>query len=394
MNSELKKMNRTMNVILLFLVTALYFTSYYIFAPILPLYIDFLGGDERVVGLLVGLLSAAAVIFKVVCGRLVRRKGSPFVLRLGLVIIAVVPALYIPKFGFSFLGVVRIINALGMAGFIMGSQSLLASFAQPHNRGMLFGIYSAVTGLGMMAGPALGLYLVDVVGFTNLFWITSGIGFMALVGSIFLESPTQSQTVETLEGTVESYSSWANRSLVTISGVMLSVSMVLGATSSFLTLHAIQVGISNPAAFFVIFAGMFTVGGSLSGYGSDRLGRGAVVIPGFFVLIFGLFTLSGMSGQLSLIVSAASSGLGFGVINTVLMAMVSDVSSKDEFPQAMAFFSNAFDVGFVIGSMGLGIVAAYSYSAVWLTLAGTSIIGLIVFYMFSKRKQPSADVQS
>ena len=365
-------------------ITFLYHTMNQMFVPTLPIYIASLGGGEGTVGVLVGMLAAGAVIFKLYFARVAVGKGHLYVLRIGLLTAAAAPLLYIPSLGFGVMGLARLIQSIGLAGFVVGSQSLLADYGTENNRGLLFGVYSAMIGVGMVVGPLLGLYLFEAVGVIYLFGGAALVTWLAVILSWLINEKPQ----EDAEA-VGSYQPFQNVPLLVICASMLAASMVYGAQSSFVTLHARAVGINNPAVFFSVFALLYTISGAVAGHLSDRLGRTVLVVPGFFLMILALLVLAGLKGTVSLVVGAFLSGLGFGTVNAVLLTMVSDYSSKQDLPRDMAFFSNAFDLGFALGAMGLGVVARYSYSAVWLVLTVVVFGGLGVFQLRNPERRPS-----
>ncbi|NMA62352.1 MAG: MFS transporter, partial [Firmicutes bacterium] len=326
-------------VILVLLINFFYHTMNQMFVPTLPLYITQLGGGEVVVGVLVGLLSLGAVLGKVYFGKLATRTSNLLVLRVGLVVATGVLFLYLPFWGFGFLALVRLLQSIGLAGFITGGQGLLAAYSKPSNRGLFFGIFAATIGLGMMVGPLFGSYLMENLGFSALFLGASAVVGVAMLLSFLIPSEPKETRLNRID--YEPHPPWQNRSLVIISVSMFFGATVQGATMSMLTLHALQVGITNSALFFALFALMFTVGGAVSGHLSDKWGRGALVIPGFFALIIGLLALAKLQNMTTLVIGGLCTGLGLGFVNAVLLAMVPDYSvNSEDMPNDLAFFSN------------------------------------------------------
>ena len=215
---------------------------------------------------------------------------------------------------------------------------------------------------GNGCGPCWAVFFEEV-GITYLFGGAALVTWIAVILSwLIKEKP---QEVGEAEGP---YRPFQNVPLMVICASMLAASMVYGALSSFLTLHARAVGIDNPAVFFSVFALLYTISGAVAGHLSDRLGRTVLVVPGFFLMILALLVLAGLKGMVSLVMGAFLSGLGVGTVNSVLLTRVSDYSSRQKLPRNMAFSATPCDLGFALGAMGFGVVAGYSYSAVWLVL--------------------------
>lgn len=373
------------DVILVLLINFLYHTMNQMFVPTLPLYITKLGGGEVVVGVLVGMLSLGAVVGKVYFGKMATRYSNLVILRIGMVIATLVLFFYLPFWGFGFLILVRLLQSIGLAGFITGGQGLLAEYSRPDNRGLIFGLFAAMIGLGMMVGPLLGTYLKEEFGYNSLFLGAAVVAGLGAVLSFVIQAKPKS--VVAMDKDYRPHSPWKNTNLLIVSVSMFFGATVMGATMSMLTLHALDVGITSPALFFVLFALMFTVGGGVSGHLSDQWGRSTLVIPGFLFLIFGLFLLVFLKGMPILVAAGACTGLGLGFVNAVLIAMVPDYSINEaDVANDLAFFSNAFDLGVVLGSIGLGWVAARSFSLFWITVTLLTSVGLFLFVKYNPEK--------
>ena len=381
------------DIVLVFLIAFLYHTMNQMFVPTLPLYITGLGGNEAVVGALVGFISLGAIFAKVVFGKMSTRYSNLLVLRIGLVTATFVLFLYQPFWGFGFLALVRLIQSIGLAGFLTGIQGMISEQSHAHNRGMFFGIFSAMAGLGMTAGPVLGSFLAERFDYSTLFWTASLIvGFAMVLSFVIKEKPAA--LAPGMGRKYQPHSPWKNPDLLVVSGCMLLGATYMGATSSMLALHAQAAGIANPGLFFGIFALVFTAGGAISGPLSDRFGRSALIIPGFGLLIAGLLCLSMLNGFVMLSVSAVLCGIGFALVNTVLMTMVPGYSKNPiDVSNDLAFFSNAFDLGVVLGSIGLSWLAAYSFGLFWLAVALVNAAGLVLFLRCNPEKRQKTKAQ-
>lgn len=386
-------MTKYRDVVLVLLITFLYHTMNQMFVPTLPLYITGLGGSEAVVGGIVGLLSLGAIIAKVFFGKMATRHSNLLVLRIGLVLATIVLVLYQPFFGFAFLAVVRVLQSVGLAGFVTGAQGMLSENTNPRNRGLLFGFFAAMIGLGMVVGPMLGSLLVEHFNYSILFWGATVVVALAMVFG-FLIRPKSSVSDPGMGRTYQPHSPWKNRNLLLVSGVMFLAASIMGATSSIFTLHAKAVGITNPSLFFGLLALTYTFSGGISGYLSHRFGSSAMIIPGFGLSILGLLLLTILNGVPVMVAAAVLIGIGFGFVNTVLMAMVPGYSiNAVDASNDLAFFSNAFDSGIVLGSIGLSWLASYSFGLFWLAVAMANALGLLLYLRYNPEKMQKVKAQ-
>jgi MFS family permease len=379
-------MGKHKDLTLVLLITFFYHTMNQMFVPTLPLYITGLGGSEVVVGVMVGMMFLGAVGFKVFFGRMATRRSNLLVLRIGLVMATLVMLLYQPFLGFGFLIVVRLLQSVGLAGFVTGAQGLLSDYTRPNNRGRFFGIFAAMIGLGMMVGPLAGSFLAEKSGYSSLFWGAMLVVAVAMVLSFFIGDKSKIAGFG-MGRKYQPHSPWKNHNLLVLSGTMFLSATLMGATSSIFTLHAVHVGISNPSLFFTLYALTFTLSGAVSGYLSDRFGRSAMIVPGFYLMIAGILFLAILNGTAIMIAAAILVGVGFGFVNTVLMSMVPGYSiNAVDASNDLAFFSNAFDLGLVLGSIGLSWLASYSYGVFWLAVAVINGLGLLFYLRFNPEK--------
>lgn len=371
-----KQANRPVGVdiFLLMMSSFLFFATSNLLLVAYPLYIKKLGGDERVVGVLGGLFALGAVFLRPYFSRLADRKGRKLVLLISTFTAATGPLLYIPNLGFTYMAFARVYHSISLAAFITASQTILASLSTPENRGTMFGLYGVASGVAMAFAPALGQRLSDSMGHTQLFLVTSVVGLGAMIVGALLNEPP----AELSDGggkTVSLSELIHNRWVVIPSVVLFSITMAQGGISSFLSLHALSVGLVNSGLFLSAFSVASMAGRLVSGPLSDRLGRKTVAVPAVLSVALGLVLLTRMNGYVTMIAAGALIGIGFATAHTVMLAMVVDRTTERERSQAVSFYANAFDLGSATGSMGLGPVAKHSYSALWGVMAAFAFVG-------------------
>ena len=78
---------------------------------------------------------------------------------------------------------------------------------------------------------------------------------------------------------------------------------------------------SYTSIFFMTFASVIVLTRPLIGYLFDHHGADWTVYPGFFFFISGFFFFSGVHGVISLIISAAVLGVGFGALSPAFQTL-------------------------------------------------------------------------
>ena len=78
----------------------------------------------------------------------------------------------------------RVVQGFG-AAMVMATSTAIVTFAFPHTeRGKAMGIIGTVVSIGSMTGPALGGFLIDLIGWQSIFYINIPIGIFAAAYSL------------------------------------------------------------------------------------------------------------------------------------------------------------------------------------------------------------------
>ncbi|MBU2559996.1 MFS transporter [archaeon] len=117
-----------------------------------------------------------------------------------------------------------------------------------------------------------------------------------------------------------------------------------------------------PFAFLQLFSGTL----------SDRYDRKIIVMAGFLVYSFGSF-LCGISESISMfLLSRVILGTGFALVSPVLVAILGDITTRENRGTAMGFFGSAITAGIALGPLVAGYLAEFSWRYVFFTFSGLS----------------------
>lgn len=166
---------------------------------LLALYADArFGLDARDVGLLFTLSGATTVVVRgMLLGRLVRRFGEPFTVRLGLVglMIALLAMALIPHAAWFW--AVAPIYAFGAGTLFPALASLVSRAADEHSQGSVLGGSQVVGGSGRVAGPLWGGFLFQQVGMRSPFIFGALMTAGALVLAARIQRPLARNRAQT-----------------------------------------------------------------------------------------------------------------------------------------------------------------------------------------------------
>jgi len=131
--------------------------------------------------------------------------------------------------------------------------------------------------------------------------------------------------------------------------------LTFGVIFGLLAVHASRRGLSNPGLVFATFAAGQVLVQALLRRVSDRLGRSAVIGPGFGLVAVGMWTMAGASGSW-LLLGGFLAGLGQGIVAPSIYALGSDLVGSHERGRAMGTLGVFLEIGIAAGAIGGGAV--------------------------------------
>ncbi len=365
----------TKDIFFVFLATLLFFSGFNLLMPTFPVYIASLGGSERIIGLLGGLITFAAVLQRPFLAKWSDRIGRRKLLLWSGFFAVTGPLLYLLHDAFWYLFLVRAYHALSLGGYIVASQTLLIDLAPVDKRGTVMGWYGVMGGLSMAIFPAIGFAMIERFGYGWLFTVAALLSLGIILAGLQIREPEVAPNQG--EAGVPTKVRMTGPLLLSALAIA-SVTAVMGAVNAFLPLYGIHLGVANVGIYFTVLAVLHIVGGMISGDLSDRVGRFPVALPSFLCVAAGMAILPWAAGYPLLLLSAALVGIGVASVGAVMLAHAMDLVAVQHRSQVVAHLNNAFDLGLSAGAMALGSVAAVSFGALWMILAGSALAGFVM----------------
>jgi MFS family permease len=371
----------TRDFTLICLATFFIFCAFQILMPVLPKYVQSLGADEKIVGLVSGIFTISALLARPFIGRELDRGGRRKLYLLGLSIFffAVLGYLWAPTI--IILMAFRLIHGVGWAGASTAAGTIVADIVPPARRGEGMGYYGVASTLAMAIAPALGLTLLVKYDFSLIFIIS-----LVLTGGAYLIGRTiQIKVYKAQEGKRKA-ALFDPRALKS-SLVMFFMTFSYGGMVTFLPLYAQTQGIANIGPFFTIYALSLLITRPVAGKYYDRKGPKLIVILGMIAMFAGTFIL-GYSNTLPLfLVCGVLYGIGFGSVQPTLLALALHGVEPQRRGAVNGTVFSFFDLGIGLGSVALGFLAnVLGYSQMYLLASIAPLIGLALFFLWPKAK--------
>jgi MFS family permease len=363
-----------------------FFCSFYLALAALPKYLrDELGCTTGQIGIILGIFSVAAIVFRPRIGRIVN-VGVVFApMLLAAAIFTTANALYVVATAIPFLILLRLFHGSGMACYTTAAPTLVAALAPTHRRGEAMGFWGMANTLSLAIAPAFGLAIAARWDYRTMFVVSALIGVVAVMTTalLFPFRPPR------LPHPPPAARTWVERSVLLPAMAVLAMTFAYGVIITFIPLLADERHIAA-GLFFPVYAAALIVARVIGGPLSDRYGRWVVIFPGLASMAAGLVMAAIVHGLVGLCVVAVLEGLGFGSAQPALLALVVDLVPMERRGSAVATYYMAHELGIATGSIALGFVAEALTLGGMYAVSGLAVGVAVVGVALGVRRQHQA----
>lgn len=375
------------NFVAVCVATFLYFGGFYLLLPILPQYVESLGGSPGQIGLVMGVYSLAAVLVRPYLGQLADRHGRKRLMLCGAGFFTLLFPLYGLLQAINLLYLLRIVHGIAHAAFLAASAAYIADLAPAARRGEVIGIYGTASVVAMALFPAWGIAIIKYTqNFTVLFACSAAAGAGALLAVALAGEVAAPDGGRRPVGLL---ALGRRRAVIMPSIALFAGATCYGAVLAFLPVYAPQRGLADFGIFFTVYAAATLASRIFAGRLSDRWGRRRVILPFMLLLAAGVFTLPLLDSLLLLVLIGVAFGFGFGAFMPTLNALVVDKTPPPERGAALGFFTSFMDMGITAGAVLLGLVGERAGFPVMFFVAGfVLVVGILLFAFFGEKENP------
>src|SRR5690625_2630224 len=376
----------TRDFILMCLGNFFIFLGFQMTLPTLPLFVKELGGSDQMIGIIVGVFTFSALLFRPYAGHALESKGRRFVYMFGLSIFVISVGSLAFVSSIMFLFMVRILKGIGWGFSTTATGTIATDLIPPKRRGEGMGYFGLSGNIALAVGPGLGLALVGKISFTSLFLICGALGLAAFLLSSTIrykkveKSPDKTTTVKF---------DIFEKTALEPSLLLFFITVTFGGIATFLPVYAIEKSVAGIESYFLVYALFLMISRTFAGQIYDNKGHAYVFPPGAILIIIAMFLLAWLPNTTVLLVAAALYGLGFGSIQPALQAWAVDKAANNRKGMANATFFSFFDVGIGIGAIIFGWIAQhFGYGYIYITSAVSVFASLMIYIaLLVKAKQ-------
>ncbi|MBK8809058.1 MAG: MFS transporter [Bacteroidales bacterium] len=364
------------NFTLLFIISGLIITAFYLLLPIWPLFIEeVIGADRKSVGILMMIFTGSAIVSRPISGFILDTydKKKLYLYSTLLFILLVFAYYFISSLNYLYL-------VWGLQGFIWGiattsSSTIVVDVIPKETRGRGVGIIGLSVPISMAIGSFLSLTIKDKLGYDWVFSLAIAFGLIGTLIILFLKIPKYKSNKHFNLRNLFAYKAIPialNNFLITLSYSSIVI---------YISLFAKEINSEHAGIFFLVFSVAIGISRLIGGKLVDKSGPKKNIFAGTLLLTLGFILLYYTNNTLPLLVAALIQGLGFGLVMPTFQVMANNVVSKSDRGAANSTFFIAFDLGVGLGSMLFGYVSELiELRFIYILSACFSALALLIFY--------------
>lgn len=382
-NQPVKLWNK--NFVLIIIINFLVFMNHLMILSTFPFYIEYLGGSEAVAGLAAALFSIIAVVFRPFIGWMLDNGKRKTILIIGLCGMALMPIGYLVFATIYLAFVCRMVHGASLA-FSNTSTSTIATDIIPKPRfaeGM--GMFGLATALATAVAPALGLALMDSMGFTTLFLFAAISIVIALILFLMIKLPEIKVEKKPLN-----FKGLIDKDALPASVTALTFMLTYGALENFTAKFAADQHLPSGGIFFAIMAAALLATRLLAGKVTDRHGESIFAYSCNIAMLAAFLLLGLFPNAATYFFSAVLAGFGFGGLEPALQSMAVAIAPPERRGSANSTFLCAYDIGIGLGGGIAGMmISSFGYHQMFVMMVVFNILSIIIYTVWGKNHPSS-----
>ncbi len=372
------------NFIILSIASLLTFIAFYLMMPIIAMYVvDTFDADASTAGIVAAAYIITALITRPFSGYLVDQFDRRKFYLLVLAMFATLFIGYVISNSITQLIITRIFLGAGFSLVTTAANTLTIDVIPSSRRAEGIGYYGAIIVFAMAIGPMLGLYMIDVFSYKNLFIFATICAWAGVITALFVKTkPRKPVAHEPL-----SVDRFFLRDGLSMASVIALLYFLYGTLMVYVSLYVRECGLQiNSGNFFMLFACGIIISRMLSARLLRNGKHNEILVSGIMIIIAAgaLFTL--YLTNITLPISSILLGLGFGFVAPAIQAMIVDLVPARRRGTANSTYFIALDLGSGLGMLVGGTIAhLWDYRTLYIIGIGLAIVSL-VFYLLYARK--------
>lgn len=375
--------------------------SYSAFVTILALYVNEIGGDNSLAGLMAGGMTIMMMLTRPIFGRLLDLVGRKSMVYAGGILFALNTIAYNFAFSLPVLTVIRIVHGISQGLYIVSTSTLVADIVPEERMVEGIGIFGVSGSIAGALGPMIGLFIYEAFGAQVLFLFMSVFSSLGAVAAMLIHiQPLERSETAAEENTKVGMKSFLagliEPSALAPGCIMLFTLLGYSAAQNFLSTCGLERGIGSVSLYFTISSAAMIVVRFITGKLIFRFGHFKLILMGLGLCCASFLVIAFAQSLGVLIFAGILYGTGNGLLYPILQTLVFQLCPIDKRGSANATYGLMQDMGTGIGSALWGAVSvAGGYTLTYLCAAACVAFGAAFHTSVFRKKlrnRPSSQV--
>lgn len=389
MEKEKSKSIYSKDVVLVMIASFLFLFGTMFNNPLINGYAESLGASSVLAGVIVGIMSFAAMFLRPIAGNLTDKFSKYQLSFIGgvLIFIGIVGYIISPNGGFLLL--FRIINGTGFVLCTVCMTTWIAFLVPRQHVGAAMGLYGLMNALAMSIAPAISINLYKVIGYRQTMMLPAAATLIMIIIIQFVgnRAVPKKRTGEKKKFKLISVNALPVALLTTCFGLPYFITQADIVTYVAKMHMSVAVG-----SFFFIYAIVLLIIRTVLKNYFDTVRFGVWFWMSLIATVLYLVVLSYMNNNLMMALGAAGMAVGYGLIYSVLQSTALLLSPADEQGLGSSTFYLGLDISMAFGPMLAGVVVkALPIQYLYLVQLVVVPLALLVYFIWHKRLNSAID---
>lgn len=355
----------------------------------LPGFLADRGADELMIGIVFGVMAAAAIALRPGVGWLLDRRGRRVVARWGSAVHLAVTLTYLTVETVGpWLFVVRVIHGAAEAMLFSTLFTIAADVVPPSRRTEGIALFGVSGLLPMALAGLMGDAILARAGYDELFIATAiaaGLG-----GLCSWPLPDSRPAAPADAAPPRSFLAAVMMPTLRPLWLMgLSFGLAIASYFTFLKTFVEHAGVGSMGSFYSAYSIAAIALRVALGWVPDRFGPRRTLVPAMAATVVGLVLLSRVGSDAEVMVAGLLCGAGHAFVFPILSALVVSRADDGERGAALSMFTALFDLGLLVGGPLLGAVLAWTdYGVMFDCAAVVGVVGVVGYLAWDRRVVP------
>jgi MFS family permease len=325
------------------------------------------------VGVAVAATSPTAMLLQPIAGRVSDRRGRRPLIVTGALVLSAAVVLYTLVDSLPALVALRLVVGAGEALVFVATATIVNDLAPDERRGEAVSLYSLAVWGGLAIGPLLGEAALRDDHYDAVWLAAAGFGLVAGLVALFL--PETRPSVPPVD---PGSFTFVHRAAV-LPGLVMVLGMIgFAGMAAFVPLYARELGLDGAGLVFALNAAIVIAVRLVGRKIPDRIGPRRAAVTAMVLTTAGLSTIAAVQTPAGLYAGTVVLALGQALVFPALMTIVVSAATVETRSAAVGSFTACADVGWAVGAVTLGgVAAAAGYGGVFAVGAIAAALALL-----------------